>query len=119
MRGRGGQGFGGWGGGGTSLDPLALANDSRRPLMSRLLAVPGLRTKYLEIVHDVAQKWLDWERLGPIARRYQALIAADIKADTKKLDSFESFEYGLKSMENFVTARRAYLLQRTAAKSGH
>ena len=87
--------------------------------MSKLLAVPGLKTRYLEIVRDIAQKWLDWERLGPIARRYQALIAADVKADTKKLDTFEAFENGLKSLETFVTARRAYLLQSTAAKSGH
>ena len=119
MRGRGGPMFGGPGGGGTSLDPLTGANDSRHPLMSKLLAVPGLKTRYLEIIRDIAQKWLDWERLGPIARRYQALIAADVKADTKKLDTFEAFENGLKSLENFVTARRAYLLQSTSAKSDH
>jgi hypothetical protein len=113
--GRGGRGFGGPGGAeGTSLDPLTGVENPRRPLMSKLLAVPDLRAKYLAIVRDIAQKWLDWDRLGPIARRYQALIAADVKADTKKLDSMEAFEAGLKSFEAFVTARRAFLLSKTA-----
>jgi spore coat protein CotH len=118
--GRGGGGFGGPGsggfGGGASLNPLVNANDSRRPLASRLLAVPALQTKYLGIVRDIAQKWLDWERLGPIARRNQALIASDVKADTKKLYTFEAFESGIKSLEAFVTARRTFLLQNTEAK---
>jgi hypothetical protein len=114
-RGMRGGGFGGPGGaGGASLSPLATANNSSRPLSSKLLAVPALRAKYLEIIRDIAEKWLDWERLGPIARRYQALIAADVKADTKKLDTMEAFESGLKSFESFVRDRRAYLLSQTA-----
>ena len=61
-------------------------------LLSRLVAAPGLRTRYLAHVKEMATKWLAWERLGPIARDYQALIDADVKADTRKLDSYESFQ---------------------------
>ena len=111
----GGRGFGP-GGGGTSLDPLVAINDSAKPLRSRLLAVPALRAKYLAYVRDIADKWLDWETLGPIAQRYQALIAADVKVDTRKLYSFEEFQSGLAGVRSFADRRRAYLLGSTAAR---
>jgi hypothetical protein len=118
-RGGGPPGMGGgpmMGGGGTSLDPLTGADSGQNLLMSKLLAVPALRAKYLEIVRDIAQKWLDWERLGPIARRYHDLIADDVKADNRKLYSTEAFESGVKSIESFATTRRTYLLSRTEPK---
>jgi hypothetical protein len=111
-RGRGGPGFM-MGGGGTSLDPLIHAENPQQTPVYRLLLVPELRTKYLEIIRDIAEKWLDWQRLEPIAKRYHDLIADGVKADTKKLSSTEEFESGLKTIESFVTARRTYLLART------
>jgi len=127
-RGRGGPG--GFAGGqridGVKLDPLIAANDSNKPLISKLLAVPKLRARYLGYVRDIAAKWLDWKKLGPIVEQYYSLIAADVKIDTRKLDSFEDFEKGLTediqgggfgpggggtiSLKNFADQRRAYLL---------
>ena len=125
-RGPGGLGGpGGPGGGGAKLNPLVAANDSSKPLLSKLLAVPSLRARYLGYVHNMAERWLDWERLGPVALRYQALIADEVKADTRKLDSFEEFqmsvageiraaevrEPGLRtSLKAFAEQRRKYLL---------
>jgi spore coat protein CotH len=121
----GGMGFGGFGGfggpgmggGAASIDPFAGMDNPQHALTAKLLAVPELRAKYLEIVRDIAEKWLDWERLGPIARRYQAIIADDVKIDARKLYSTEAFESSLKSLESFATARRTYLLPKTKAKS--
>ena len=130
-----GAGFGGGGGAarveGVKLDPLVAANDASKPLLSKLLAVPALRAKYLGYVRDIAEKWLDWEKLGPIAREHQALIAAEVKADTRKLDSTENFTKGLTEdiagkgggpgrggsigLKSFADQRRAYLLQRSEA----
>jgi hypothetical protein len=62
-------------------------------------------------VRDVATKWLDWQRLGPVAEGYHSLIAADVKADTKKLDTYEAFEAGLQSLKSFAERRRAVLLK--------
>ena len=56
-----------------------------KPLRSKLLAVPALRAAYLSYVREIADKWLDWKTLGPLAQKYHALIAADVKADTRKL----------------------------------
>jgi spore coat protein CotH len=93
--GRGGGGGFGMGGGGLSLDPLAGSTDSGKPLLSKLLAVPSLRQRYLGYIRDIAENWLTWEKIGPIARQYQALIAADIQKDTRKLSSTQAFSTGL------------------------
>jgi hypothetical protein len=127
--GPGGPGGPGFGGGarinGVELDPLLAAKDANKPLISKLLAVPALRARYLGYVRDIAEKWLDWNQLGPRARQYHDLIADEVKADTRKLASFEAFEQSLAgetpamglrgpergiSLKSFADQRRAYLL---------
>jgi hypothetical protein len=91
--GGGGPGFRGMGPGGA-LSPLAMADDDSRPVISRLLAIPHLRARYLAHVRTIAEEWLDWKALGPVIAEYQALIDAEVKADTKKLYSYEAFAKG-------------------------
>ncbi|HAB16976.1 MAG TPA: CotH kinase family protein [Verrucomicrobiota bacterium] len=117
---RGGPGMGGPRVEGVKLDPLVGANDASKPLISKLLAVPALRERYLGYVREIAEKWLDWNHLGPIAQQYHSLIAEDVKADTRKLDSTEAFARGLTEdapggrgtigLKSFADQRRAYLL---------
>jgi spore coat protein CotH len=95
MMGGRGRGGGNSAAGGVALDPMANADDPEKALMNRLLAVPALKAKYLGYVKDIAEKWLDWSRLGPLAAQFQAVIAEDIKKDTKKLDSTENFSTGV------------------------
>ena len=98
------------------------------------MAVPSLRARYLGYVRHIAEHWLDWGRLGPIAEQYQALIATDVKTDTHRLYPFESFQKGLVedvvesggggfrgprgsiSLKNFAEQRRAFLLRYTSDK---
>ena len=112
-----GGGRGGFGRASAELDPMIGLDDSTKPLRSKLLAVPALRARYQGYVRDIAEKWLDWKVLGPKVQRYQALIAADVKADTRKLYSFEAFqndvETGERSLRSFVEKRRAFLLKST------
>jgi hypothetical protein len=99
--------------------------------LCKLLAIPSLQRRYLGYVRDVAEKWLDWDKLGPLAKQYQALLANDVKSDTHKLYPFESFARGLTeeieeqssrgprrsiSLKNFVEQRRAFLLNHPAVK---
>ncbi len=86
------RGMGPAGGGGLELDPLVGLMDSRKALRSKILAVPSLRAKYLADVKTIAEKSLDWKTLGPVVAQYRNLIAAELKADTKKLEPFEAFE---------------------------
>ena len=85
-----------------------------KALRSKLLAVPALRAKYLSHVRDIADKWLDWNTLGPLAQKHHDAIAADVKLDTRKLYSTEAFESGVASLKKFADERRAYLLKATA-----
>jgi hypothetical protein len=112
--GAGGMRMGGPGMGGPELDPLIGLADGTKPLRSKLLAVPALRTKYLGYVRQIATKWLDWNTVGPLAQRYQALIADDVRKDTRKLETFEAFESGVSALKTFAERRRAFLLSGTS-----
>lgn len=119
---------------GVELDPFYAAKDESKPLLSKLLAVPALRARYLGHVRDIADKWLDWNKLGPIATRYHNLIAADVRTDTRKLDPTEAFEKSLTEtvrgsgmgpfggstigLKEFADQRRAYLLKYTDKGAG-
>lgn len=109
----GGRGGGGFGQGGPELDPLIGADDASKPLRSKLLAVPAWRAKYLAYVREIADKWLDWNTLGPIAEKHHAAIAADVKLDTRKIYDHDGFINGVASVKRFADARRAYLLKAT------
>ena len=116
----GGRGRGMFGRANAELDPMIGLDDTSKPLRSKLLAVPALRQRYLKYVREIAEKWLDWNTLGPRVARYQSLIAEDVKVDTRKLYSAEAFtadvEGGERSLKSFVEKRRAYLLKTTAAQ---
>ncbi len=77
---------------GVKLDPLVGMDDTKKPLRSKLLAVPALRERYLEKVRTIAKDALDWEKLGPKVAAYRELIGNEIVADTRKLSSVEEFE---------------------------
>ena len=98
--------------GNTTLDPLVGLEDARKPLRSKLLAVPALRERYMGYVKDIATKWLDWNTMGPLVDRYQALVADDVAADTRKLYATEAFQTEVAGLKSFAEARRAYLLQK-------
>jgi hypothetical protein len=136
----GGPGFGGPGGpggrrpegpprgegqgNGYELDPLIGMDDSTKPLRSKLLAVPKLREKYLRNVRAIAETSLDWTELGPDVAVISSRIADDVKADTRKLSSWDEFASAVglpsaaaadgkphkQSLREFATERRRYLL---------
>ena len=109
---------------GVKLDPLVGLDDAKKPLRSRLLAVPALRARYLAHVRTIAEDSLDWAKLGPVVAQYRRLIGGEIAADTRKLSSHASFEAltadtpdageaprrGAMALRAFAEQRRAYLL---------
>ena len=80
------------GGPSFDLDPLTGLDDARKPLRSKVLAVPSLRVRYLQHVHTIAKESLDWKKLGPVVAQYRSLIEKEIEADTRKLSSFADFQ---------------------------
>ena len=116
-----GGGFGPPGGGGMELDPLVGLTDVRKPLRSKILAVPSLKAKYLADVKTIAEKSLDWNNLGPIVALHRKVIEAELKIDTRKLEPFEAFARTTAdapepskgremSLRSFAEQRRKYLL---------
>lgn len=116
--GRGGPG-GGPGHGGVDLDPLVSIDNPRMALRARLLAIPELRTRYLQYVQQIADKSLDWKNIGPVIERQAEVIREHVAADTRKLSSTEDFEKATDpkatgkdagSLRSFFDQRREYLL---------
>lgn len=84
-------GPGGGRGGNLDLDPLVGLDDARKPLRSKVLAVPSLKARYLAYVRTIAEEQLDWKTLGPVVARYRTLLEKEVAADTRKLSSLEAF----------------------------
>ena len=133
--GGGGVGMGQQGGRGMELDPLVGLIDTRKPLRSKLLAVPSLKAKYLQDVRTIAAESLDWSKLGVVVAQYRTLIDKEIQMDTRKLESYDAFKravadtastvdnnsnagnpprQGSVSVRTFADQRRAFLLKNTA-----
>jgi CotH kinase protein len=125
----------GSGGGGIRLSPLEGSRDGSKPLLYRLLMVPELRERYLGHVRDIAENWLDWERLQPIVEDYRALIRDVVETDPSKLYSMSEFELGVDgatsgggfggpgappgmSLRAIIEQRQANLLEWLAANAG-
>jgi len=107
-------------------DPLVALDDTNKALRRRLLAVPALRTRYLRYVGEIAETWLDWERLGPLVDHYVALIEPDVLRDTRKLSPAEAFRAGIygavdgppdaRTLRGFALLRRTALLAHPAVR---
>lgn len=103
------------------------ADDSNKALLQKLLAVPALRARYVADIKDIATNWFDWKKIGPLVAGWQALLADDVKKDTRKIFSTEAFSKAITvdgfepgggptappnlSLKTFFEQRRAYLLQ--------
>jgi len=71
----------------AKLDPFAGEKDGDKTLLTKLLAVPAVRARYLGYLRDFAENWLDWKKVGPVVEQFQRTINPYLKADTKKLFS--------------------------------
>ena len=124
--GGGGPGGGGPGHGDVDLDPLVGLDNDRFPLRSKVLAVPELRTRYLEYVRDIAMQLKDWKGgLGRQVAQYRELIEDEVKNDTRKLMANNAFNKATRyqpvsasgSLQDFAKKRSTYLLKQRAVKA--
>lgn len=127
-----------------SVEPLVGLTDPSKPLLSKLLAVPKFKNRYLGYVKQIATDSLDWAKLGPVVKQLSGLIDAEVNADTKKLSSYEAFQIGVGlkepkkeeltnnpppqpdgrqmperrsiSLRQFIEKRREFLLQHASLK---
>lgn len=106
----------------AQLLPLDDIGREDRPLLSKILQSPELRPRYQQSLRQILDEWLSWERLGPDARRWHALIQPVVKNDTHKPWSYQRFVQELDqdlastdrngdtpNLKTFITDRAAYL----------
>ena len=91
------------------------SDNPARPLLSKLLAVPALKARYVGYMRDIADRWLDWKTPGPMVAKHRALIETEVLRDTKKLTPNEAFGAGIdgetNSLKAFAEQRREILLK--------
>ncbi|HAK96993.1 MAG TPA: hypothetical protein DCM87_18885 [Planctomycetes bacterium] len=120
-------GMGGAGAARFNLDPLVHVENSGRPLVSRLLAVPKWRARYLAHVRTIVDESLDWAAVGPVVAAYRELLGGEVAADTKKLFTTQAYEQSIEGqgedgrgrmpgLKQFVEGRCAYLLEHAELK---
>ncbi len=109
------------------LDPLIGMDDPSKPLRSKVLAVPAYREQYLANVRKIADTSLAWDNIAPFIAAQAELIDDAVKADTRKLGTYEAFRaavspvveqptelrggHGSMNLKQFMDGRRAYLLK--------
>jgi hypothetical protein len=107
------------------LDPLDGKQDPTKPLLNRMLSFPSWRSRYRDYLSQIADNWLLWAKLGPLAKEQHDLIAAEVRQETHRPFSYARFvkEFDLdatdesgsddeeQSLKTFLKSRRAYLLK--------
>lgn len=106
-------------GNGANPDPLVALTDTNKALRSRLLAVPALRTRYLQYVADIAEKHLEPTNFSAPIARHAALIADEVSRDTRKTGTTEAFVAGVDTSGSTAGSLRAFAERRRAALLMH
>ena len=106
-------------------DPTCGRADSH-PLTRKILAVPAWRERYLAYLHEVATTWLTRERHAAWIGHAHALVADAVARDPNPPDVGFEATYATQTdpagqgggnLYAFVDARRAFILDRLAARS--
>jgi len=91
------------------LNPLEGEDNSNRPVISKLLAVPELRQRYLAHMRTILEREFNPENLNALIDQYAKTIEAYVEEDPKKDFTMASFRSGITSLKNLIKTRHAYL----------
>lgn len=80
------------------------------PLLNRLLAVPGIRQRYLAHFRTLIADELNTGNFNALIDQYDALIGAGVQSDTKKLYSNAQYTTEKQTLKSFVITHRNTLL---------
>ena len=93
---------------------LAMADDTARPLIRRLLGIPAWRERYLFFLHTVAVTSLDPAVLAPRIDAWQAAIDPLVRVDAHSLEGHDAFVAALgdapQSLRSILRTRHQKLL---------
>jgi hypothetical protein len=86
------------------------ANKVNYPLLNRLLAVPSIRQRYLAHLRTLIADELTTSDFNALIDQYDALISAEVQADTKKLYTYAQYTTDKQTIKTFVQNHRNTLL---------
>lgn len=90
-------------------DPFYHVEDSRFPLIYKLLTVPAIRQKYLAHYRTIIEETYNPDYLGNMIDNYAAKIDSAIKADPKKRMTYNEFKIAVAEMKSVVSQRHQFL----------
>lgn len=93
----------------TNWDPFYHVDDSRYPLLCKLLTVPSIRQRFLAHYRTILEETYNPDYIGPMIDTYAAKIDSAIKADPKKRMTYDEFRTGVTAMKSVVTQRHKFL----------
>ncbi len=91
------------------LDPLEGEDNPNRPVISKLLAVPELRQRYIAHMRTILEREFNPENLNVLIDQYVKTIEAYVEEDPKKDFTMASFRSGITSLKNLIKTRHTYL----------
>lgn len=98
----------------NSFDSSIFVRKDENVLVRRLLAIPEMRTLFLDTLEECANSAADGGWLENEVRRNAALIADTVQADPKKQFTADDFANGVNFLINFAQLRSAFVLQEVA-----
>lgn len=93
-----------------NLSPLHGATASNRPLLSKLLAVPEWRQRYLAHMRTVLEERFNPAHLDSFINHFHYLSTDDIALDPKKNFSMPAYTNAIVSLKRYITNRYNFLL---------
>lgn len=90
--------------------PFYTYNAANQPLMTKLLAVPNIRQRYLAHMRTMFEECFDVAKSSAIIDKYKNLIDSVVTADPIKLTTYQNFAPGITAMKKFISDRRTFLL---------
>ena len=93
----------------ATLSPVIGSTGTNRPVISKLLAVPELRQRYLAHVRTILEERFNPTYMTAMVNRYHALTAQAVAEDTKKSFTLAAYTNALTALKSFVTNRYVFL----------
>ena len=93
----------------VSLSPVQGTGNANRPVISRLLAIPELRQRYLAHMRTALEESVNPAVLAPVIEQYRALTLDAILKDTKKNYTMATYTNDVAALKTFIQKRHTFL----------
>jgi len=84
-------------------------NDTKFPLINRLLANPQLKQRYVAHLRTILDNIFNDDKAIALIDRFDALIRSEVEKDTKKLYTYTQYINSINELKNFIRNRRTIL----------